>query len=279
VVSFLAASRRTVVAFLMLASWLTHGSAAYARGPYTEAGIPSASPLFLGWATGVQTFVRGPQTAGTTTPLASFGVQGNALGPVDGQLVSLGDGGSITLTFAAPITNGPGPDFAVFENGFLSGGRIFAELAHVEVSSDGVHFFEFPSVSLTQTTMQVAGTGTVDATDIYDLAGKHVAGTGTPFDLSEIPLSLSFDPLAVTQVRLTDVVGSITPGLGSTDSQGHIINDPFPTPFASGGFDLEAVGVMHFAAVPEPSSFLLVSAGAIGVAAWRRRRAGSRSAT
>jgi hypothetical protein len=32
---------------------------------------------------------------------------------------------------------------------------------------------------------------------------------------------------------------------GSYDSTGRGINDPFPTPFESGGFDLEAVGVIH----------------------------------
>jgi hypothetical protein len=29
------------------------------------------------------------------------------------------------------------------------------------------------------------------------------------------------------------------------DSQGNIINDPYPTPFESGGFDLDAIGVIH----------------------------------
>jgi hypothetical protein len=31
----------------------------------------------------------------------------------------------------------------------------------------------------------------------------------------------------------------------SCDSQGHQINDPWPTPFPTGGFDLDAVGVIH----------------------------------
>jgi hypothetical protein len=40
-------------------------------------------------------------------------------------------------------------------------------------------------------------------------------------------------------------VGSINPTYGTTDSQGTFINDLFPTPFYSGGFDLDAVGVIH----------------------------------
>jgi hypothetical protein len=33
--------------------------------------------------------------------------------------------------------------------------------------------------------------------------------------------------------------------LGSRDSKGNIINDPWPTNFASSGFDLDAVGVIN----------------------------------
>jgi hypothetical protein len=40
-------------------------------------------------------------------------------------------------------------------------------------------------------------------------------------------------------------VGSINNEFGSRDSAGRIINDPFPTPFASGGFDLDAIGVIN----------------------------------
>jgi hypothetical protein len=60
--------------------------------------------------------------------------------------------GRITLSFGQPITNGPGPDFAVFENGFISAGgagvygQIFAELGYVEVSTNGSCFARFPCV-------------------------------------------------------------------------------------------------------------------------------------
>ncbi len=29
------------------------------------------------------------------------------------------------------------------------------------------------------------------------------------------------------------------------DQYGHLINDPYPTPFESGGFDLDGVGIIH----------------------------------
>ena len=46
-------------------------------------------------------------------------------------------------------------------------------------------------------------------------------------------------------MRIVDVVGCIDPEYCTYDSQGHPVNDPWPTPFASSGFDLDAVGVIH----------------------------------
>ena len=54
-----------------------------------------------------------------------------ALGKADDAPVSLGDGGYAVVTFDKPITNGPGYDFAVFENGLNDS---FLELAFVVVS-------------------------------------------------------------------------------------------------------------------------------------------------
>jgi len=54
----------------------------------------------------------------------------------DGYIVSLGDSGVADVTFAGAIYNGPGADFAVFENGFLNATNdslAFLELAFVEV--------------------------------------------------------------------------------------------------------------------------------------------------
>jgi hypothetical protein len=244
--------------------------------------IPTTSPLFLEWASSVVSLTRGPQDiADPNSPLASFGVPSNVLGPADassGKVVSLGDGGSITLGFATPIANGPGADFAVFENGFLSGpaGMAYLELAFVDVSSDGIHFYRFPSVSLTQTMTQVGGFGMLDARNLHDLAGKYIAGYGTGFDLSElVGVSPLLDVNRVTEVRIIDVVGSIDPRYGTHDSLGNLINDPFPTPFASSGFDLNGVGVINMAAaVPEPTSLALLGMGA---AAWFGIRRGGSS--
>jgi hypothetical protein len=238
---------------------------------YPASGIPASDPSFIGWATGVVSLTRGPQNVGDpSSPLVSFGTASNALGGADGTfgVVSLGDGGQITLSFTQPIVNGPGADFAVFENGFRFNGGVFGELAFVEVSADGVNFVRFPSVSLTPTDTQVGPFDALDPALIHNLAGQFPALEGTPFDLSDVGLS------SAGYVRVIDAVGSIDPRLATFDSQGHIINDPYPTPFASGGFDLDAVGVIHQA--PVPPSALLLAIGTVSCAGfrWLRRRRG-----
>jgi hypothetical protein len=158
-------------------------------------------------------------------------------------LVSLGDGGIATLSFNGFIYDDTGADFAVFENSFDG---MFLELAFVEVSSDGVNFFRFDAVSLTPNSVQLDNNAQMDATYIHNLAGKYRAGYGTPFDLAELDGNAGLDISKITHVRIVDVVGSINPLFGTYDSQNNIINDPYPTPFTQGGFDLDAVGVIHF---------------------------------
>ena len=215
--------------------------------------IHKDSSIFVGWAVAVYDFQRGPQdiSAGAT-PLVDFGDSTAALGVAEGtstDVVSLGDGGHITLRFTNPIGNGTGPDFAVFENSFS---HTFIELAHVEVSTDGNTFVRIPSQSMTQTTTQVGGFGSVNCEEIHNLAGKYIGGYGTPFDLEDIADSTGIDVDSIAYVRIIDVVGSIDPAYGTTDALGNYINEPFPTPFGSGGFDLDAVGVINEYEAPEP---------------------------
>ncbi len=268
---------------LLAGGVLMLGQAGAVAGPYPPAAtlagstaIGKDSPLFVAWATGFENLVRGPQDINNPTgPLASFGTGGATLGKAIGDsfdVVSLGDGGQITLTFAQPITNGTGFDFAVFENGFSD---TFLELAFVEVSSNGSNFFRFPSVSLSSQTVQIGGFGSVDPTNLHNLAGKYRQGFGTPFDLQDlVGVSPLLNVNAITHVKLIDVVGRITPAPGNPgwspalDSLGNIINDPYSTPFSSSGFDLDAVGVIH---VPEPTSLLALAVGSAMVVVRRRR--------
>lgn len=232
-----------LIASLGLTTLINAQSYAPAAGQEGSTAIPAASSQFVAWATAA-TVVRGPQNiANPTGPLANAGSPELATGAADGSgIVSLGDGGSAVLTFATPIANGPGFDFAVFENGFSD---TFLELAFVEVSSDGVTFFRFPAHSETQTATQVGGFGLLDCRYLNNLAGKYKANFGTPFDLSDIPDNPLLNKDRITHVKIIDVVGSIDPQYATYDSLGNMINDPYATPFASGGFDLDAVGVIN----------------------------------
>ena len=220
-----------------------------AHTPGTTA-MANDSSAFVAWATGVE-IKRGFLNAADTNfalsgnNKASFGSPSEALHQAQGSsmtVVSLGDGGVATLTFAHPIMNGPGNDFAVFENSFQPD---FLELAFVEVSSDGIHFFRFPAHTEVSFATQVGAQGLIDCRRLNNFAGKYEQGFGTPFDLSDLPVDALLNENAITHVRIIDVIGSIDPAIATYDSQGNIVNDPYPTAFASGGFDLDGVGVIH----------------------------------
>ena len=207
--------------------------------------ISKDDPTFINWAMGAD-IIRGEQNiADDSLNFATVGEPDFALGAPDNQIVSLGDSGVAILTFEKPIQDSEGFDFAVFENGFPTQGGYFLELAFVEVSSDGTFFVRFPATSLTDTINQLATFDLVNPTQINNLAGKYVGGFGTPFDLSELANIQGLDISAITHVKIIDVIGSLTDSLASVDAFGNKINDPFPTPFPSGGFDLDAVGVIH----------------------------------
>ena len=228
--------------FLLLSNAAGAQYAPPAGYPGTTA-IHKDSANWVCWANASQVQLGFQDISNSTSPYANTGTTADALGPAgEGGIISLGDGGNIVLTFPYPIRDGAGPDFAVFENGFNNS---FLELAFVEVSSDGLNFVRFPAFSETDTMMQVNSFGSVDATKIHNLAGKYRANYGTPFDLADLADSSNLDIQQVTHLRLVDVVGSIDPAYAGRDSRGYKVNDPWPTPFDSGGFDLDAVGVLN----------------------------------
>lgn len=255
--------------------WL-EGSYARPEAPFApaagEAGstaVALTDPAIAGWATGYGEYAPGDGVdAVWRQPEEALGPAGTETGAV----VVLGRGGGITLTFARPLRDGNGPDFAVFENGFAAG---FLELAYVEVSSDGEHFVRFPAYSLTAE--PVPGFGTIDPTLITGLAGKYRIGYGTPFDLGVLeaayrraleketwngPEAAEFsqtyrdalvanfpyiDLQRVTHVRMVDIPGDGT----APDAEGFPIYDPYPTSITT-GFDLDGVAVLNEATEPDP---------------------------
>lgn len=271
----LTSRRSRVVAMALATVW---ACAAHA-GPFPPAaGQPGSTAIsqnstsFIGWATGYLDYQPGGNVD------AEWRTPAKALGPAVGDafdIVTLGDGGRITLTFDAPIVDGPGADFAVFENAFDDS---FLELAWVEVSSDNVNYFRFPGISLTAN--PVPGFGTIDPTNIDGFAGKYRQGFGTPFDLNLLRNVPGLDVNAVRYVRIVDITGD-----GSVrDAIGQPVYDPYPT-VGSGGFDLDAVGVIHQAQVPPAEQVpmpvpagLLLAAALAGIALHRLGAARGRAA-
>ncbi|MBP3253521.1 MAG: DUF4465 domain-containing protein [Bacteroidales bacterium] len=185
--------------------------------------IAKNDPKIVSWASGVEVNRDADVTYGR--PFYAVGVAdtGNLV------CVSLGNGGNALVTFDRPIINGPGADFAVFENAFA---ETFMELAFVEVSSDGVHFFRFPAVS----------TATEDSkqpSDYYNLAGNTDYHYGTGFDLDDLEDNADLDKNNIRLVRIVDVVSG-----QDKDSKGNVIYDPV-TPGYSAGFDLSGVCVIN----------------------------------
>jgi hypothetical protein len=214
--------------------------------PVGQAGTTAMykdSSAFVSWATGCK-IIRGLQDISTPgTGYANVGDSASVFGVAGTTgVVSLGDGGKAIVQFLSPVADQPGPDFAVFENGF---DNTFLELAFVEVSSDGALFFRVPAISNTDTTTQTNSFGSTDATLIHNLAGKYRGNYGTPFDLADIPDNLLLNKQAITHIKIIDVVGCIQNQYCSRDANNHKVNDPWPTAFGSSGFDLDAVGVIH----------------------------------
>ena len=207
-------------------------------GPYAPAAdeegttaVYKDDPAFGSWASGVDTYNPGANVD------SGWQDTDKALGMATGSIydiVSLGEGGDITLTFDESIQNRDGWDFAVFENAVTDS---FLELAFVEVSSNGTDFVRFDNDSLTQD--PVPAFGSLDTTDIHGLAGKYRIGYATPFDLEDLPDKETVDINNVTHIKIVDIKGDGT----VLDTSGDVIYDPYET-FESAGFDLEAIGIL-----------------------------------
>lgn len=213
-------------------------------GQLGTTAIYKDSSIIMNWTTNCKVTRGWQDISNTSLGKTAVGDSTSAIGHADGtNVVSLGDGGNAIVTFQSAIKNGIGFDFCVFENSFSDN---FLELAFVEVSSDGANFTRFPANSNTQILTQIGPFDlTSDASKLNNLAGKYRANYGTPFDLQELQGIQGLDINNITHIKIIDVVGNITNPFGTFDKNNNAINDPWPTAFASGGFDLDAVGVIH----------------------------------
>jgi len=212
-------------------------------GQVGTTAIYKDSSVFVNWANGCR-IVRGFQDiSNPVLGSATAGDSSMAIGKAQTNgVVSLGDAGIAICTFEKLIKNGSGFDFAVFENGFND---TFLELAFVEVSSDGLNYVRFKARSFSDTINQYDNAAVMDAKKLNNFAGKYRGGYGTPFDLQELVGIPNLDINAISHVKIIDVVGSLMKAYTSRDFFGNKVNDPWPTPFPSSGFDLDAIGVIH----------------------------------
>ena len=255
-----------ILPFWVFIMMLMMTSIASAEGPFVSGTtcepfypVDKNSPDLIAWATGWEDYSVGSHVD------AEWRTPEKALGPAVGDsfdIVSLGRGGQITMTFEKGFGNGDGWDFTVFENAFND---TFLELGWVEVSTDGICFVRFDNVSLTIDDEQ--GNESIDYTEIHGLAGKYRQGWGTPFDLDD--LAYKTDVILgkvnlnrIYYVRIVDIVGDGTymenrpPGWGENGP----IYDPYPT-VGSAGFDLDAVGVRYEAKNKAMPGILLLLLG------------------
>lgn len=219
--------------------------AQFSAGPQdiNSTAIHKNDTSFSFWANNI-TVKRGWQNiADTTLGKANFGIEDNVIGISNNATISLGDAGFAIIEFPFAIKNVNGYDFAVFENGFAQNespeNEYFLELAIIEVSENGTDFIQFESTSNTSTNYQIGTFEQLNCTKINNLAGKYPANYGTPFDIEELGLD------SIVAIKIIDVIGTIDSSFATFDSQGNIINDPYPTAFGSSGFDLDAVGALN----------------------------------
>jgi hypothetical protein len=210
------------------------GSAGHIASDAAAGGGAAGSSGAAGASSGCSSFVTevtehefGPgQNIGQLTFPAPILGPPRGGGQLSGSLdvVSLGNGGTVTLQFGeSKVVDGPGIDFLVFENAFEiagSDGEVFAELATVEVSVDGVEWHAFACTAESPPYGGCAGHHPVYANaeenEIDPLDPSAAGGDG--FDLSDIGVA------EARFVRITD----------REDLIGQ-----------NGVFDLDAVGIVN----------------------------------
>jgi hypothetical protein len=155
--------------------------------------------------------------------------QGGGLIQQSVDVVSLGNGGSITVVFRDNVVvDGPGDDLVIYENAFHAGsetGPIFAEYGIVELSPDGKTWTQVPYDAESGTGL--AGAQPVLSTSENGIDALAPEGGGDRFDIGEVGLSL------VRFVRITD-------GGDAIPDPGNVV-----PPANKGGFDLDAMGAIH----------------------------------
>jgi hypothetical protein len=223
---------------LLLASWLVACSGTNDEGDVAAAGgdsggsddkSPQSKPP--PYAESVESFSPGEAAGYNQAKLPDIVLgppkgKGQSAGSLD--VASLGADGEIVLGFGEQvIVDGPGPDLIVFENPFWPNGdatQAFVELGEVSVSEDGETWAAFPCDTAGDGDGHFTGCAGVTPTLEYDpatLLPLDPAQTGgDAFDLAELNVA------SARFVKIRDLHTLEPAGI-------------------SGGFDLDAVGIVN----------------------------------
>jgi hypothetical protein len=212
--------------------YISYGGDAAARDGAADVG--EAGPPDDHFITGVVSFGPGP-CAGfgqEAMPQIVYGPpvgQGLTAGSTD--VVSLGVGGSIVVTFAPnAIVDGPGVDFVVFENPFYIAGNpnnVYAEPGIVSVSDDGVTWTSFPCTATQGNPPygSCAGWHPVTSSPASGISPfDYPACGGDAFDLADIGVTHA------RYVKIVDHSGEVCPATNKPNTD---------------GFDLDAIAILH----------------------------------
>jgi hypothetical protein len=220
-----------------IASYVSNG--ADGAAPQSDAGEPADR-----FVTGVVSFDPGPCAgfgAGLMPGIVEGPPYGGGTSHGSTDVVSLGNGGSIILSFAPnAIVDGPGVDFIVFENPFWINGNsndVYAEPGEVSVSDDGVTWSTFPC---NPTLEPDSPNGTGVGPPYGQCAGWHVVLSTPENGISPFDPSVSggdaFD-LADLGVKRARYVRTV-------DKTQELCADAGARPNAN-GFDLDAISIVN----------------------------------
>jgi hypothetical protein len=246
------------------------------------------------WADAVISYQQGTNPAsGFTTAAAALGEPTRFTAPASpfggvvtpsnspfgaGEIVSIGEGGSLVLRFDEPVTNDPqnpfGVDLLVFGNSFVLGNLsnpmatatgVASEGGVVEVSNDGLDWRLVPG----------AADGLFPTNGYADITQPFTSTPGAvPSDFTR-PVDPSFNLVGKTFAQLIAGYGGSGGGLGVDIGPTGLSSIQYvriTNPMGSGATpEIDALADVR--AVPEPAAvttFLL----AAGLIAWQNRRRG-----
>ncbi|MEO1497616.1 MAG: hypothetical protein AAFV43_10740 [Planctomycetota bacterium] len=212
-----------------------------------------------------------------TSPSSPFG------GPVtpfnapfgSDELVSIGEGGSLTVSFDEPIVDDPanpfGIDLLIFGNSFLGLGAfpadgtttatgVFSEGGSVSVSADGVTFVEIIGVEADGLFPTL---GFTDVTDPFPAAATQATDFTLPVNPSATVVGLNTGELVALYNGSGGGAGVDLAVTGLTEISFVRIDNPIGS-----GATPEIDGFADVAPIPEPAAWMLMLPL---VAAWRRR--------